>query len=1088
MAEVEFRLAGTFGVSVGGQRLEDGEIGSRKSRLLLELLVVRRWRSVQLDEIVELLWPQDAPERAADNVASLVSRLRRVLGTTIIRGGRVGYALADVAEVQVDVDEAERLTSEAQSTLDRAPALAVAATQRALDLLERGSVLENEPDATWAEPARANTQRLLRQTRLVAAHAALATGDVARARKLAEAALADDRLDEPAWRALMLAHQRTGDPGKALAAYERLRDILTAELGADPALQTRDLHLAILREQTETPQLRRDSPDREVLPPVITLAGRESEVTALTRAWTEAVAGRAALLTVTGVAGIGKTRLAEELERLALATGGEVLRARCYETERSLFLQPIIEALSAQALRMSPQVLREVAGDRAAVLAALVPDLGVALGPLTRDRGTAEIERQRTYDAVMTFLRRLSARRPVLLVIDDLHLAGLAMLELLHYVGRQTADSRLLVLVTVRTEEGEEALTRLADVMTTLDLGPLPPDAVARLAAAAGQSEHADAIVDRTGGHTLYVVESLRGLATGESQVEATLQDVVQARVRRVGVEPERVLRAAAVLGSSFEPAMVAKLIDEPAGEVVRWCEDLLRSRLVVVAGRAYEFAHDLEREVLYDTTPSPTRLAYHERAANLLTDQPEVMAAHAVVLGDLSRAARGWVRAAEAAANRAAGADAERLLDRAIDAATRADDVDALGRAYLARGRVREALTRYEDSVSDHERAASLARENGDPRLEMLALRELGGDSAAALGRPAESYLAHVEAGLRLAESLGDRSMQTDFLSRLAVLRCNELRFREGVQLGERALAVARTSPDGAALPKALDGLKTAYAYLGEVADLEPVVAELEPLLRRTGDLWRLQWMVFESSFPLIAAAEWQSASARIEAALSLNRRSGYVAYEGWFTAHLGWVARLQGRDDDAVGHGKRAMAASAGHSWWMASAAAMLATTLLELGRRQEAVDVLRSVPTASAHGVSTAYRLRYLAATAEATGSTEALTEADDLLTGIDAPTGSAWLLGIDAYLGVARAWLGAGQPGQASTAINPLLMAADRVGCIPALAEGSLIAGRCATLSGDTAAARTALERARSLAERHRMAGLQRASAELLDGLA
>lgn len=737
---------------------------------------------------------------------------------------------------------------------------------------------------------------------------------------------------------------------------------------------------------------------------------------------------------------------------------------------------------------MSPQVLREMAGERAAALAALVPGIAAVLGPFPLHQGTVEVERRRTYDAVAIFLRRLCARQPVLLLVDDLHHAGLAVLELLHYVRRHAGNSRLLIVATLRTEEAEEARARLAEVATTLELGQLSAEAVTRLAANAGQSAHAEDILARTGGHTLYVVESLRGLAAGESHVPGTLQEAVLARVSRAGAEAERVLRAAAVLGSSFEPATVGRLLDVPAAEAVRRCEDLLRARLLAVAERDYEFAHDLVREVLYRTTPAPTRLAYHRSAADVLTDQPEAMAVHAVALGQWARAARCWRRAAEGAMRRYAATDAEGLLDRAIDAAARADDLEELARAHLSRSRVREALGRYEAAVADQEITVAVARDVGDARTEMLALRELGGDASLGLSRPAESALAHLEAGLRLAGGLADRGMQADFLARQAVLMCNQLRFRAGVDFGERAVAVARMSGERQALAKALDGAKTSWAYLGDVAGLEPILAELEPLLRHAGDLWRLQWTVFESSFPFIAAASWQGASARIEAALAINRRSGYAAYEGWFTAHLGWVARLQGRYDDAVGHGRRAMTTTVhvNHAWFSATAAAMLATTLLELGDRAAATEVLRNASTGGGQSGTEAYRLRYLAALAEATGSPDILAEADRLLGGIDVPAGRAWLLGADAYLGVARAWLEAGRPDRAELTVVPLLDAAARVPWVGVVAEGALVTGRCAQMNGDRAAARTAFERAHGLAARHGMTGIERISGDLLAG--
>ena len=94
-----------------------------------------------------------------------------------------------------------------------------------------------------------------------------------------------------------------------------------------------------------------------------------------------------------------------------------------------------------------------------------------------------------------------------------------------------------------------------------------------------------------------------------------------------------------------------------------------------MVSGREYEFANDLIREVLYATTPEPTRLAYHRRAADLLTGQPEALAGHAAAAGDWARAARAWLLAAEDALRRFATSDAVALTTQALDAAERGAD-----------------------------------------------------------------------------------------------------------------------------------------------------------------------------------------------------------------------------------------------------------------------------------------------------------------------------------------------------------------------------------------------------------------------------
>ena len=107
------------------------------------------------------------------------------------------------------------------------------------------------------------------------------------------------------------------------------------------------------------------------------------------------------------------------------------------------------------------------------------------------------------------------------------------------------------------------------------------------------------------------------------------------------------------MLGSAIDPLALGELLDLTPPAALEHCEQALQGRLLVVSGREYEFANDLIREVLYATTPEPTRLAYHRRAADLLTGQPEALAGHAAAAGDWARAARAWLLAAEDALRR---------------------------------------------------------------------------------------------------------------------------------------------------------------------------------------------------------------------------------------------------------------------------------------------------------------------------------------------------------------------------------------------------------------------------------------------------
>ena len=678
---VELRLAGTFGVVRDGTELSEGELGSRKSRTLLKLLAVERPALVPLDRIVEVLWDDDPPAAAGQNVATLVSRLRGVLGAGVILGSRQAYRLADEPAVNVDLDAAARYCGQAERKLTASPAIALAAAEHAIGLLAAGVALADEPYATWVDPARGQLRNLARRARLAAAEAALATDDARAAIRHAEAVTAADPLDEAAYRWYMAACAAAGEPAKALVAYAALRDRLADELGADPAPETQEMHLALLRQHPSQPT-RSSHPSRSPRPTRPTLIGRETETAALREVWGRAVAADPGLVMIIGEAGIGKTALAEDLAVQAAESGATVLRTRCYEAERSLFLQPIVEALAPVVARMTASALRQLLGEHGPAAAALLPDVAALLGPPPSWRGSPGMERRRSFEALTALLSGLAERNPVLLVVDDLQYAGQSTVEFIHYLGRQVSGSRLLVVTTVRAEHDHEIGAALAPVATRVEVGPLGPAAVGQLARDAGQGTLSDSILQRTRGHTFFVVEVLRALADGDAGIPESLRSAVQARVRQTGPATDTLLRAASVLGAAIDPLTLGELLQlTPAGAVER-CEQALAAGLLVVSGRDYEFANDLIREVMYATTPAPTRLAYHRRAADLLTGQPEALARHAAAADDWPRAARAWLLAAEDAMGRYAASDAITLSTQALDAAERGDDRDVRARA----------------------------------------------------------------------------------------------------------------------------------------------------------------------------------------------------------------------------------------------------------------------------------------------------------------------------------------------------------------------------------------------------------------------
>jgi DNA-binding SARP family transcriptional activator len=729
-AVLRIRLLGGFVVERGGRPLPVTEVGSRKARTALKVLAAHRRRILPIDTLVEALWGDQRPADAPANVATLVSRLRGAFGAGVIEGTRAGYRLVTGPSVVVDLDEATGLVAEAEARLASVqPALAVVAAEAALGMLGTGSVLDDEPEADWAGEAGREAERLLRRARAAGWRAASAVGDHRRALELASDTVAADPLDEEAHRTVMRAYHRLGEPGEALAAYERLRTVLVEELGADPGAETERVYLAVLRGEP----VEADEAAAVALAPAagVALTGRARELEALTGNWAVAVRGSTTCVLLTGEAGIGKTTLARELARQVRATGALVLEARCYEAERSLFLQPAIEVVRAAIAEVHPDRLRAAATPWAGPVGTLVPELTRVLGPTDYRPAPAELERRRAFEAVSGFLVALARQRPLLVVLDDLHLAGASTVELVHFLLRWERAAPLLVLLTLRSDEGDEAVAQLGALGAVLELGPLSDRAVAELADRMGVRDRAAEVAAVTRGHTLFVVEALRALTEGEAgrpPLPASLQSAVSARARRCGAEVDEMLRVAAVAGVSWDLDEVAGLAGVATEEIARRAERACRAGLLVDAGGRYEFANQLVRSALYETTPTPTRVMRHRRLAQMCAvGRPEAAAAHAVAAGEWELAVRSWLEAARRAATAFANREAEAMLTQALDAAALIDAPALVARVQCQRGRARLALGRYEDATADLASAQQLARAVGDAPLEAAAGEQLG-------------------------------------------------------------------------------------------------------------------------------------------------------------------------------------------------------------------------------------------------------------------------------------------------------------------------------------------------------------------------
>src|SRR5437588_770129 len=444
----------------------------RKAEALLLYLAVEGGMHSR-SKLAAFLWPDSAPYAARTALRNALTLLRRLFTNPDASPSGHSHLLSEGdllgldrhAPFELDLDVVQQAYQQAQrhSTLPPEEQRAALAPkfQQALTLV-RGPVLDGfwlGEEAPFDEWVRQEQQQW--QVRLHLLLDRLSSwqeggGELEPARATLTRWLTLDPLAEEACRRLMRVDLALGDPSAAGRVYATLRARLAEDLRVEPSAET-----VALAEQIRARATRRGStPDRrearESGPPgdlVAPLVGRAAAFRQLVGSFQQARGGQALAVLVVGEAGIGKTRLATEFVAWAQAQGAEVLRGHVFEMGGRLPYQPLVEALRERLeAENAPEDLLE---DLWLVeLARLLPELRVRYPDLpapTKDELTAK---GRLFEAVARLFEALARRAPLVLLLEDLHWADQASLDLLRYLGRywKGHGSPVLLLCTLRRE------------------------------------------------------------------------------------------------------------------------------------------------------------------------------------------------------------------------------------------------------------------------------------------------------------------------------------------------------------------------------------------------------------------------------------------------------------------------------------------------------------------------------------------------------------------------------------------------------------------------------------------------------------
>ncbi|HEY5351169.1 MAG TPA: AAA family ATPase [Streptosporangiaceae bacterium] len=488
------------------------------------------------------------------------------------------------------------------------------------------------------------------------------------------------------------------------------------------------------------------------------LLEREAQLAALASYAGEARKAQGRLVLIAGEAGVGKSALVEQLQRNLPGAGWYWGACDGLFTPRPL--GPLF-------------------------------DIAAKLGGELLELCRADAPREALFGALLSQVSEPDVLHVV--VVEDIHWADEATIDLLRFLGRRIRDATVLLIATYRDDAlapGDPLQVALGDLATQrsvrrVSLAPLSAGAVQVMAG--GSEQEAAALRQLTGGNPFYLSQVI---AAGMDELPASARDAVLARAARLGGSARTVLDAAALIGTRVEYPLLEAVTDAPPSAV----DELLGAGLLTGDGAALKFRHEIARLAVQDAVPAHRRGLIHARILDVLSgcggdDDDARMAFHAEGAGDgpavLRYATAAARRATELGAHRAAAAQYERALRFADEA-----DAAAAARLYDAFAYEASLLDRSQEAVDARERALALWRQAGDRLREGDTLRWLA-CSLSAVSRGHDG-IAAAKAAIALLEPLGPSLELASAYASLASLRMVNYEHAEAIELAHRAVAIA--------------------------------------------------------------------------------------------------------------------------------------------------------------------------------------------------------------------------------------------------------------------------------------------------------
>jgi predicted ATPase/class 3 adenylate cyclase len=722
--------------------------------------------------------------------------------------------------------------------------------------------------------------------------------------------------------------------------------------------------------------------------------GRDAELDTLRRTLEQAGSGHGQVVALVGEPGVGKSRLVWEFTHSHRTHGWLVLESGSVSYGKATSYLPVIDLLKGYCGiedRDDPRRMREkLTGKLLTLDPALQPTLPafLALLDVPVDDPTWQAldppqRRQRTLDACKRLLLRESQEQPLLLVFEDLHWIDAETQALLDSLVESLPTARILLLVNYRPEY--EHTWHRKTYYQQLRLDPLPPETadellVALLGATADLQPLKHVLIERTEGNPFFVEESVRtlvesGVLAGDrgayrlakpfesTQVPATVQAVLAARIDRLAPEDKRLLQSAAVVGKDVPYALLQAIAELPEDALRQGLARLLTAEFLyetsLFPDLEYTFKHALTHEVAYGTLLHERRRTLHAHIAEAierlyperLAEQVERLAHHAL-RGEVWPAAWSYLRqAASRAAARSAHTEAVAYFEQALDVATcLPPDREIVEQAIDLRFDLCNSLQALADMdrwvwyLQEAERLA----ESLDDRRRLGWAYALLTTPSSAMDEPAVA-VGYGERGLAIAEELNDLGMQVAARQQLGAVYRTLGNYPRAVDLLRRNVAVLcgenvhqRFGLAGYPAVGSRSHLIRALAECGEFAEGALRGEEALRIAEEKDFAFASLAALTSVSELCVNQGDWPRAMSLLEEARGHIERQQIRFFLPMTNALSGYALVLGNRAREAVGYLERAMEErAAGHGATHALWRGWLAEACLLAGERQQAID---------------------------------------------------------------------------------------------------------------------------------------------------